>query len=106
MLVATLSDGNGTSLKPTCVSWPTPFRALHRLSTDRSVVALLGISIAPSGALAFPDPGCLAGTSPSKLAGTRLAGITPRKERCPTISGVSRMGAEYVHQTCPPIVPR
>ena len=66
------------------------------------MVALLGISIAPLlGALAFPDPGCLAGTSPSRIQVHRLAGVTPPSRwRCPTISGVSRMGAE-----CPPDLP-
>ena len=76
------------------MSWPTPYRALHRLSADRSAAALLGISIASDDTLAFPDPGCLAGTPPSFQRVHRLAGITSRK-RCPTISGVSRMGAEF-----------
>ena len=58
------------------MSWPTPYRALHRLSTNRSVAALLGISMASFDALAFPDPGCLAGTSPSNQQVHRLAGVT------------------------------
>ena len=40
---------------------PTPWRALHRRSQDRSKDALLGISIGTEAPLAFPDPGCLAG---------------------------------------------
>ena len=44
---------------------PTPFRALHRLPF-REEGALLGISIARR-ALAFPDPGCVAGQQPAEL---------------------------------------
>jgi hypothetical protein len=40
-------------------------RSTQAMIVDRSAKALLGISIALVGALASPDPGCLAGTSPS-----------------------------------------
>jgi hypothetical protein len=64
-VIDTLSGGNGTSLKLS--SQPTPLRALHG---HRS--APLGISVGLESPVAFPDPGCLAGTRLSRL-GARLA---------------------------------